>query len=317
MAYYNGSANSFNDLLTALASACVAEGWTWADGILSKGSAFVKLYTNSDGILIQGGTGKTGTTLDGASPHTPRLGRIHASLGAQPAWPMAYSIHLGSTPDEVYLIARHNVDYFYWLAFGLSDVPGLLGTGLWLGAVATLSPESYLSGGAGGVYIDADGSGTDSWQNGLCSSAALFWKTNNIAPSKSQNTVHCLLDGVAWADTPTTSGSAAVGKLQAVVCASPQLTRSPNTWNSEAILIPIQAYLTRASAKMSLVVDVKHARYVRVDNYTPEQIITLGPDKWKVYPFYRKNVANRNGQSGGAMIDHTGTFGWAIRYDGP
>lgn len=316
MAYYNGSANSYNDLLAALTNACVAVGWTWADGILSKGAAFVKLYTNADGILIQGGTGKTGTALDGASPQTPRLGRIHTSAGAQSAWPMAYSIHIGSTPDEVYLIARSNVDYFYWLAFGVSDVAGLLGTGLWLGAVAMASPEVYTAG-PGGVYIDENGSGWDNYQGGIASSAALFWKTNNTAPSKSQNTVHHLLDGVAWADTPTAPGPTGVGKLQAVACGSPQIARSPSAWNSEAILIPIQAYLTRASSKMSLVVDVKHARYVRVDNYTPEQIITLGPDKWKIYPFYRKNSVQRNGQSAGGMIDHTGTFGWAIRYDGP
>lgn len=318
MAFYSGTAASYDALLAALTSACVEQGWTWADGILSKGAAFVKLWTNADGILLQGGTGKTGTTLNGASPHTPRLGRIHATLGTQPAWPMSYSLHIGSSPDEVYLIARHNVDCFYWLAFGVSTVPGLSGTGLWLGAVACPSPETYTSGSAsGGIRINASGSGTDTYFSGLGSSAALFWKTHNIAPAKSQNTVHTLLDGVAWADQPTGGGPTALYKLQAVACADPHIARSPSAWNSEAILLPIQAYQTRTSAKMSLVVDLANARYVRMDNYLPEQIITLGADRWKLYPFYRKNADRRDGQSVGGMIDDTGTFGWAIRYDGP
>ncbi len=318
MAYYSGSANNFADLLTALATACVAEGWAWNGGILSKDAAFLKLSTIANGILIQGGTSQTGATLNGASAHTPRLGRLHSTLGAQPVWPMAYNIHIGTSPDEVYLIARHNVDYFYWLAFGVSDVPGLPGTGAWLGAIAPADLETFTGGSAtGGVRIGPEGSGGDTWQGGLGSSAALFWKTNNIATSRSQNTLHCSLDGVAWADHPTSAGPDAQGKLLAAAQAAPHIARSPSAWNSEAPLIPIQAYYTRASAKMSLVADLKHARYLRVDNYDPEQVITLGSDQWRVYPFYRKNTTQRDGQTAGGLIDHTGTFGWAIRYDGP
>lgn len=38
MAFYDGTVNSFDDLRTALVDACTAEGWNWADGILSKGA---------------------------------------------------------------------------------------------------------------------------------------------------------------------------------------------------------------------------------------------------------------------------------------
>jgi len=230
---------------------------------------------------------------------------------------MAYSIHIGTSPDEVYLIVRHNVDYFYWLAFGISDVPGLPGTGAWLAAIGMASPESYTSGtSAGGVFVGPEGSGTDTFDSGIGTSAALFWKTSNIATSRSQNTLHCQLDGVEWADHPSSGGPNAAGKLLAVAQAAPHIARSPNAWNGESPLLPIQAYYTRAAAKVSLVADLKHSRYVRVDNYIPEQVITLGPDRWKIYPFYRKNTLQRDGQISGGLIDHTGTFGWAIRYDG-
>ena len=60
--------------------------------------------------------------------------------------------------------------------------------------------------------------------------------------------------------------------------------------------------------------DLAHCRFLRIDNYQPGDIIPLGPDRWKVAPWYRKNTAQRDG---GSNIQHTGTFGWAIRYDGP
>ena len=66
--------------------------------------------------------------------------------------------------------------------------------------------------------------------------------------------------------------------------------------------------------KVRLVLEVRNARYMRIGNNDPEQVITLGPDRWKVFPFLRKNASVPDG---GSVIDHSGTFGWAIRYDGP
>lgn len=316
MPFYSGTATSYADLLTALTDACVANGWSWSDSILSKGAAFIKLTVGANGITLQGGTGKTGATLDGASPITPRLGRIHATLGNQGSFPMTYSIHLFSGPDEVFLVARHSVDYFFWSTFGVSNVPGVGGTGLWYGAVAMAAPETYSSESSGGIYIGPTHGGFDSFSGGISSTGALFWKTSNNNVSKSQNSLHCAIDGITWADQPSSASITAVGKLQAIACAAPHVGRQPSAWNSEAVLLPIQAYLARASTKLSLVADLVNARYVRVDNYAPEQIITLGADQWKIYPFYRKESSMRDGITSGGMIDHTGTFGWAIRYDG-
>ena len=89
---------------------------------------------------------------------------------------------------------------------------------------------------------------------------------------------------------------------------------SPSAWNGESVLVPIQVITSRPSNLWSLVGELTHARYVRLDNLEPGQLITLGPDRWKVYPFYRKDATARDGGDG---IDHTGTLGWAIRYDGP
>lgn len=88
----------------------------------------------------------------------------------------------------------------------------------------------------------------------------------------------------------------------------------PSVWNSEAVLLPIKAFIGRPSAKTSLGADMEFARRLRIDNLTPGDILVLGSDKWKIYPWYRKDVANRNG---GIYANHSGTFGWAIRYQGP
>ena len=84
----------------------------------------------------------------------------------------------------------------------------------------------------------------------------------------------------------------------------------PSTWNSEAVLLPIQAFSTvYGSAKVALVLDVVGARACRIDNFKPGNIITLGSDRWKIYPWYLKAAAESSTSSG--------RLGWAIRYDGP
>ncbi len=114
------------------------------------------------------------------------------------------------------------------------------------------------------------------------------------------------LDGVSWNPPASILNCAhAIQPLTAVL---------PNAWNSAAALLPVQVWLPRADNKVSMVVDMVHIRYVRVDNHAPGEVITIGSDRWKVFPFYRKNVAVRDA---GSSVDHTGTFGFAVRYDGP
>lgn len=66
MAYYSGVANNLADLLTALTTNMITEGWANPDtNIYSKSGIFVKLSTTSARIELRGGTGNTGTTLTG------------------------------------------------------------------------------------------------------------------------------------------------------------------------------------------------------------------------------------------------------------
>lgn len=320
MPYYSGTANSYTDLRTALFNACVANGWALNVDILSKGAGFVQVTiftgtstsTQGTGIFVQGGTGASGGALTGASPSKGRMGPPHQSISPV-TWPMVYAIHIFTDPDEVFLVARFDGDKYLWLSFGISDVAGLSGTGLWFGATAR-GGQGSASG--GGIRISPT-SGNIA-QIGASSSGALFWASSLSDPAGAYmncHNIHSNFDGVAWAGNSIT-GLTSIGSLQffnAMDYAAPHIARSPNLWNGETALLPILGYVNRASNTTSLAVDVNNARYIRLDNHAQEDIITLGPDKWKVYPWYKKNSASRDG---GTDVDHTGTLGWAIRYDG-
>lgn len=317
MAYYNGTANSYGDLLTALVGACTAHGWTWADGILSKGTAFLSLTvraasgTLGPGIIMRGGTGKSGASLLNPSPSQPRLGPP-SWAAADVVWPVAYEIMAFTDPDEVYLIARHNTDRYIWLSFGVSPLPATTGTGFWLSATGVY--QNGVNQAAGGVGMNFTASAISTWNgNGYYGSAGgPFCRNSGFAnDSYMPDAIHVGLDGLGWAGNQVGVSS---GSFNAIYAAATQLKVAPSAWNQDAALVPIQVHLWRPSSKCSMVLDVQNARYLRIDNYDPEQVVTLGADRWKIFPFYRKNTAARNG---GSQIDHTGTFGWAIRYDGP
>lgn len=309
MAYYTGSVNSYADLLAAIHSACQANGWSLSNGVLSKGSAFVKLQlataASTNGIVIQGGTGNVGGTLTNPSPASPRLGRPSTASSHWQAevWPATYHIHINEQPDEVFVVMNFNVQYHYYLAFGISSVSGMTGTGLWCSATTRTAALNYTSSTPGGVVIGPE-SGENGYYFGTC---APFWATNAVPALYASDIVHTHA-GAGWCSFDGLTNS-----LLGISAMAPLITRSPNAWNAEAVLFPIKNYQKSDAGKVRLVLDMAHARYVRLNNLTPGEIITLGSDRWKVYPFYCKNAAQPNAGYG---FQHTGTLGWAIRYDG-
>lgn len=93
------------------------------------------------------------------------------------------------------------------------------------------------------------------------------------------------------------------------------LSMLPSLWNSESVLLPIQAMVPRPSNRYSTVIDCAHARYMRIDNHAPFEILTIGSEQWMVMPWLRKNSAVRNGGIAATAADvHSGTLGWAVRY---
>lgn len=308
MAYYSGAANDLAALRGALIDACVNEGWTWDSGneVLHKATMFVRITVSAISIALLGRTGVSA----GAAPNTVRVGRMMSRAGFPTydiTFPAAYELFLFD--QEVFMVINYGVDHYQWLCFGKSTVDGLPGTGMWVGASA--AEQVVGTQGAnktGPIFITATGGGGQDNNSG--NTAALFWSFNaTFAPSRNC-WLHSDLDGHGWSRAP----DGGVGDSFGITPSAPLMEILPNTWNSEAVLLPIRAYKERPSFRLSLTGDIEHARYTRVDNYVPGQIITIGADRWKVFPWFRKNTAARGG---GNNINHTGTFGWAIRYEGP
>lgn len=325
MAYYSGSVNSFNDLQTALVNGCVAEGWSYDDGILHKGPAFIRPYvstttttTAGPGLIIQGGTGRSGGTLVDPSTAQPRLGRLGAhAFSEDPAWPAEYFLHIFDDPDEVYLILRFNVDRHYFLSFGVSSIP-VGGAGIWM-AGTTGRPYGTTGNSTWGSFrISPTGGGSGGGaSNGQVYVSGPFWgHRDNTSHSYLQNAVHCDIGGVGWKGAGSVSTAMNEGAISAAAMLVPLVNRQPNGWNQEAVLLPIQPHLRVSGNKVSMLADLAHARYVRVDNYASGDIIQLGADLWRVYPFYLKDSGQPDGGGDTTSVATTGTFGWAIRYDG-
>ena len=310
MAYSTGTANTLEDLRTALINACTAEGWTWDAGneVLHKTPLFLRIQIGAKGLIFLGRTGLT----SGGAPRTVRMGDL-LNVSGNPTYeitfPAVWRAFVFS--DEVYFVVNYDVDRHQWCAFGQSTVPGLPGSGMWIAATGGYaSSNQYNASAPFGITATGGAEGHNNKVTG-----ALFWSTDPGFSAPGRNFfVHSDLDGDGWYTanaSPTDSSGPAISALV------PLIGLLPNAWNSEAVLLPVRAYKRRPENRISLIVDLEHARHTRVDNYTAGQIITIGSDRWMTFPYHRKNTRVRNGGALIAGIDHTGTFGWAIRYEGP
>lgn len=300
MAYVIGAANTLADLRTAIINACVDNGWTNAGDVVYRDGCYARLQVVSGSLRLLGGTGIDGSNnLTGSGPTVCRIADFGSP--AQLAFPMTYFIHVNSAPDEVYVLVNYSTGYYQRLAFGRSAI-SLPGSGNWYeGSVG----EAAIY--AGSVSISQLGGGSNFGQGQP--SGGFFWISSGLPTSFAGFVHHGLEGGSGWSGG---SGPTAVanGTASAVQAVTKLVEISPNTGNLESVLLPIPVVVARPSSLYSLVLQPRHARYVRLDNYSPGQSITLGTDVWVVYPFLQKNPAARNG---GSNVLHTGTFGLAVR----
>lgn len=314
MAYITGVANNIGDLMSALISGLTANGWAYGSGNFTKGTMDLAVSAVSNHIKIRSNVGG-GPDVIKSCNGTMSLGAIGASALQYPA---NYYIHVHTAPDEVYFFVNESGDRWSWLAFGQSDVAGLPGPGDWYAANITGDNNSFTTASIGVNF--ADQTYQRNW--GLFTECRHGSSDNTTQPYNS--TIYHGLDGYTWSqmgydynnqnNVNPTFWSHSPMMAAALFPIKALLTAQPNAWNGQTILIRIQAYIKRASNKFSLVLDLSHSRYIRNDNYSDGDIITIGSDKWKVFPFLKRNVAARNGAQNST---HSGTFALAVRYDGP
>lgn len=306
MAYGISSAASFADLVTFIRNTCTANGWTLSGNVLHKGNVYVEVIDDAGAaVRIQGGTG-----IDGSNNLTGGPGEyayMRSITGVTIAFPLTVEVHINTNPDEVYVVINFATTFYEIMAWGQSDAVGLTGTGVWFHATSTwkTGQDDYCCY-ADGEYYSAINFGYH------CDGTPMFFiRAGNSGSNNSgvnNSFIHHDVDGQGWSAGSGTFPSAwrYVHPLQAYQF---------NAWNLESILLPFPVYYPRTSgSKVTLVADFKHIRLLRNDYLEPGDIITLGPDKWKVYPWLRKDAVNRNA---GTRISHSGTFAYAVRYTGP
>lgn len=328
MAFITGQASTLQGLLDALATALAGNGWANSGNCWSKNGCCASLevadigaYIHSDFfetqnvIRLVAGTGVSSGALVNPAPYGHGVGDLLSFVTGNPnphgaqgiSFPASYSIHINTDPDEIYFFINYNIAYWQWLAFGKSPVPGLPGTGNWAGGTMGV----VASGANGGINTtprwpfisispDAGGGG-----NGDSPCAALMWDTYGSGSTTNRTSTfhHDIKPSPSdWEYCPRASAAAV-----------PRIQYGLADWNQDAVLLPIRPITELDENKNAIIGELAHARYLRIDNYAPGQIITLGQDKWRVYPWYHKNSAERDG---GADVNHTGTFGVALRYDG-
>lgn len=352
MAYITGVANSLSDIVTALRNACTSNGWTLAGNVLHKGGCYVDIQALS--TPVGGDFGvieiKPGNGIDGSNQLTdtpalyttswPASGVIgpmgngtSTSAYTNWDWPVTYYIHILTSPDEVYLMVNYGSNqYWQGLSFGRSPAPGCPGTGNW--SYASNPRRRTDASGSGGrlngdsrVVVNPSGNQMSTFNGGVVPGAIPFW---GYTMDQSGSTPNPGLFHGVWNNDGVTTGwshpryywnssgnpSTAMNVVSSSRVSQPLPTYSPNAWNDEAHLVRLQILCPRLEWKSSVVGEIKHARFVRNDFLDDGEIITIGSDKWKVYPAYRKDVTNRNGSGTGGST-HSGTCALAIRYDGP
>jgi hypothetical protein len=310
MAYQTGTANNATDLKDIIETFAQANGWTLSSGILSKGQCHVRLTAiNTDqGIKLEGAN--SADFLTGVCPNWAQF------YIASAQWPITYHLFAHGTPDTLVCVLNYNVNSFQYLAFGDIAKFGSWTGGNWfsatMGQASTLLPALSIRGttvpsapqveGAtynGVSYLDAASGGIFSFVYGVTVAGA------------GGSFLHAEIDGGTWL-RPRTGDTV---RADSSAYSSVLIDRSPNAWNSQAVLLPYVITVTRPSNKMTAVGEIGHIRALRIDNYNPGDIITIGVDKWKVFPWLKKNSSDRNNSS--RTAGESGTIGWAIKYDGP
>ena len=320
--YYSGSMSSFSDLQTAIQTAATDNGWTLTSGILSKSGVYFKLTNASNYLRISAGTGQSGSTLTGDLLAQDVI--LVSPANAPISFPCNYEVHAFTSPEEIYTVIGYNSTFWQNLTLGISDVLGIGGTGGLLsasqswntgvfntsdgrernGLSCAIAHSAFHYTGYGGNCQNVGGMFADDFQNSLANNASY---------------VHTALESTAWHPI---GGGDVVGNLRGALTFYTGLLLSlPSLFNNSTVLLPVKPIQNRSSGGKTIVANLKNARYCRNDNLTPGQVVTYGSDKWKVYPFYRKESAStrRNGEPYGAsaVYDHSGTFAFAIRYTGP
>lgn len=313
MPYVTGVANSAADLRSAVIGVATAHGWTWdaAHEVLHKGSVFGRLTVSGARLEVQCALGYSGTTLVSPSGQISCIREFTGDGSTPLSYPVTYHVFLHENPNDIWVSINYAVVWWQHLAFGIAASLGSTPNPLWQFATSWDGMRSDR-----GVAVNTNGgSGSGSGNT----SGVPFWRSNDVGQNYCSMAYVQTEEGEGWRRPPASSTTATTQNaiMSAYgVMAGALLPTQPNAWNGESVLVRAHVAVGRPSNFLSMWGELANLRLVRNDNLRDGQILTIGHEKWFTVPVYRKNVDSRD-QSPYNSANHSGTLGFAIRYDGP
>jgi hypothetical protein len=218
-----------------------------------------------------------------------------------------YHIFNNINPQNLTFMFTYGVNETQWVVIGnltkINDVAYTGGTYFSASAAIIDTPVRYLNTFTETEYKCTGGSGQI---NGL-----FFSKVTNDTPSAGY--ISHNVDGGLRLSRSVVDGSfnAINTSILTGQNTTRKLFRGLNVWNAQVVLVPCELYYVNTANHLKYLGHTEHVRLMRVDNYNAGDIITIGSDTWKSFPMIKKDLLNRNNNTGGAT---SGTLGLAIRY---
>jgi hypothetical protein len=306
MAYQTGTVTSTADLASVITNFAVANGWTLSSGVLNKGQAYIRLQVVSASELRIDAARNGNFSAPDISPSYSRIFNT--------TWPSMATYHIVAfdNPDTVWCTINFDVIKFQHIGFGMIEKYGTWNGGQWFHAQHTSSTANS------DVTSSING---NSAPYGSLNECALFWGArmnyqdySSVYFDNASSRIECDLRGFVWEPPPSMIGvhiymPQIVGPIHKI---------NPNQFNGQTVLTPFTPFLRGGDGYFMPLGRIGHLRFVKLINYDPGDVITIGSDKWKLFPWHVKDTANPDGiGTPSASSKSTGVLGVAVRYDGP
>lgn len=305
MPYQTGSASDFPNLVATIKTFASTNGWSVSTDVIYKGNVFAAVKAENPaggtaGISVQGGLGHSGGALTSASSYKSMM-QVYDGVGdIINSFPLTY--HLFSHTNQITLFVNYNSVWWQWLTFGEIEKYGTYTGGQFYAAPQnydTTSRDTYIRAEyAGGTYSPAG--------------VALFWGGKELwgyTEAQDGSYMHLEMDSNIWWVSSRESQYGG-NRINTPSFMSPLLYRCNSNQTEMTTLLPYYVWALRPSTKASLIGNVSPFRLMRIDNYQAGDIITIGSDKYKVFPWLRKTPST-------VATNSSGVWGVAIEYDGP
>lgn len=305
--YRTASVNSEADIVSEIIGFADDNGWAVfpSDGVIGdNATCFVRIWDDAGGIRITGGRSYpgTGTSLGDQSP---RYSRIYKGTIFGNQWIPQGTLHLFAheSPKAIFAILNYSSDCYQWLAFGniekyasfnggefyfgsveqTADLQGVQNIGRTRDPGMLLAP--YISANRNSpsrLYMDFGDPGAPA------GNTAIWANTQDFdSPASTYPVSH------TWGNRVDN------GLLVNVIA------NSVNEWNSQTVLVPPFAFVSRPDGLFSVAGRAPGFRFMKSDNFNREEEFTVGEKSYKVFPWFQRTT------------DGTGTQTWATAMELP